>query len=157
MAFEFRDKTEDYVQFIKDGEGIHYKGTSSYQVNEYSFLRKIITHCVFQIDNTKKNQISGDRNLAEYEILVEDLNITTSQNNHSLALVKVVFRRQGGFHLLTSFVSSKNIRIHQLSTDNHQIKNPFHVLIVKNRLSLISGTIVSDHFRCIYDVLFPRA
>ena len=110
MAFEFRDKTEDYVQFIKDGEGIHYKGTSSYQVNEYSFLRKIITHCVFQIDNTKKNQISGDRNLAEYEILVEDLNITTSQNNHSLALVKVVFRRQGGFHLLTSFVSSKNIK-----------------------------------------------
>ena len=76
-----------------------------------------ITHCVFQIDNTKKNQISGDRNLAEYEILVEDLNITTSQNNHSLALVKVVFRRQGGFHLLTSFVSSKNRRIHQLSTE----------------------------------------
>ena len=71
-----------------------------------------ITHCVFQIDNTKKNQISGDRNLAEYEILVEDLNITTSQNNHSLALVKVVFRRQGGFHLLTSFVSLKNIEIH---------------------------------------------
>ena len=26
MAFEFRDKTEDYVQFIKDGEGIYYKG-----------------------------------------------------------------------------------------------------------------------------------
>ena len=26
MAFEFRDKTEDYVQFIKDGPGIHYKG-----------------------------------------------------------------------------------------------------------------------------------
>ena len=65
----------------------------------------------------KENQFSGDRNLAEYEILVEDLNITTSQNNHSLALVKVVFRRQGGFHLLTSFVSSKNIKIHQLSTE----------------------------------------
>ena len=26
MAFEFRDKTEEYVQFIKDGEGIYYKG-----------------------------------------------------------------------------------------------------------------------------------
>ena len=36
--------------------------------------------------------------------MVEDLNITTSRNEHSLALVKVVFRRQGGFHLLTSFV-----------------------------------------------------
>ena len=71
-----------------------------------------ITHYVFQIDNKKKHQSSGDRNLAEYEILVEDLNITTSQNNHSLALVKVVFRRQGGFHLLTSFVSLKNIEIH---------------------------------------------
>ena len=113
MAFEFRDKTEDYVQFIKDGEGIHYKGTSSYQVIGCSFFGKInITHYVFQIDNKKKHQSSGDRNLAEYEILVEDLNITTSQNNHSLALVKVVFRRQGGFHLLTSFVSLKNIEIH---------------------------------------------
>ena len=109
MAFEFRDKTEDYVQFIKDGEGIHYKGTPSYQVNLYSFSWKR-THYVFQIDNTKKHRFPGDRNLAEYEILVEDLNITTSQNNHSLALVKVVFRRQGGFHLLTSFVSSKNIK-----------------------------------------------
>ena len=28
MAFEFRDKTEDYVQFIKDGQGIDYKGRS---------------------------------------------------------------------------------------------------------------------------------
>ena len=55
--------------------------------------------------------ILGVRNLAEYEILVEDLNITTSQNNHSLALVKVVFRRQGGFHLLTSFVSRRDIRV----------------------------------------------
>ena len=26
MAFEFRDKTEDYVQFIKDGQGIQYTG-----------------------------------------------------------------------------------------------------------------------------------
>ena len=29
MAFEFRDKTEEYVQFIKDGEGIYYKGKAS--------------------------------------------------------------------------------------------------------------------------------
>ena len=29
MAFEFRDKTEEYVQFIKDGEGIYYKGKVS--------------------------------------------------------------------------------------------------------------------------------
>ena len=26
MKFELRDKTEDYVQFIKDGDGIEYEG-----------------------------------------------------------------------------------------------------------------------------------
>ena len=33
MAFEFRDKTEEYVQFIKDGEGIYYKGKVSISKN----------------------------------------------------------------------------------------------------------------------------
>ena len=105
MAFEFRDKTEDYVQFIKDGQGIQYTG---------NFLRKLLFFfsillklkiCLPLYELDVKQTLIGVRNLAEYEILVEDLNITTSQNNHSLALVKVVFRRQGGFHLLTSFVS----------------------------------------------------
>ena len=36
MAFEFRDKTEDYVQFIKDGPGIEYKGIFNY--TPYSFF-----------------------------------------------------------------------------------------------------------------------
>ena len=36
MAFEFRDKTEEYVQFIKDGEGIYYKGKVSIS-NKYEY------------------------------------------------------------------------------------------------------------------------
>ena len=102
-----------------------------------------------------KQTLIGVRNLAEYEILVEDLNITTSQNNHSLALVKVVFRRQGGFHLLTSFVSRLNITV-----------VPFIMILIfiynsqynshQDTFLYFSGTITRDYFCCLHDLLFPR-
>ena len=54
LKFELRDKTEEFVQFVKEGQGINY---------------------------------SGDRNLADYEIILEDLQITNSPSNHSMAVV----------------------------------------------------------------------
>ena len=53
LKFEMRDKTEEFVQFFKEGKGISY---------------------------------SGDRNLADYEIILEDLDITNSPSNHSMAI-----------------------------------------------------------------------
>ncbi len=57
LKFELRDKTEDFVTFKKDGDGIVYE---------------------------------GDRNLADYEILVENLEISSTPKNHSMAVVKVI-------------------------------------------------------------------
>ena len=68
LKFEMRDKTEEFVQFFKEGKGISY---------------------------------SGDRNLADYEIILEDLDITNSPSNHSMAigtihiLLKHIFRGFG--------------------------------------------------------------
>ena len=46
MAFEFRDKTEEYVQFIKDGEGIYYKG-------KVGLLQKIIIISIYDLTSWK--------------------------------------------------------------------------------------------------------
>ena len=73
MKFELRDKTEEFVQFIKDGDGINY---------------------------------GGQRNLADYEIMLQDLEIKSSVSNHSMAVVRVVFRRQTGFHGITTFAQT---------------------------------------------------
>ena len=81
LKFEMRDKTEEFVQFFKEGKGISY---------------------------------SGDRNLADYEIILEDLDITNSPSNHSMAigtihiLLKHIFR---GFEFLFIFLNMKPLSI----------------------------------------------
>ena len=39
MAFELRDKTEDYVQFLKDGTGIRYTG-EIYKRSQYMYFNE---------------------------------------------------------------------------------------------------------------------
>ena len=110
LAFELRDKTEDYIQFLKDGDGIKY---------------------------------TGDRNLAEYNIVVEELNITTSEDDHSLALVKVVFRRQGGFHVVTTFVQTMVIILVAFVTFFFHVRNFTDRIMVNLVLLLVLATINS--------------
>ena len=69
MKFEMRDKTEEFVQFFKEGKGISY---------------------------------SGDRNLADYEIILEDLDITNSPSNHSMAIGTIHILRN---HIFRVFLS----------------------------------------------------
>ena len=108
LAFELRDKTEDYIEFLKDGEGIRY---------------------------------TGDRNLADYDMVVEDLNITKSAGGHSVAIVKVVFRRQGGFHVVTTFVQTMVVILVAFVTFFFHVRNFTDRIMVNLILLLILAQI----------------
>lgn len=75
--------------------------------------------------------------------MVEELNITTSEDQHSLALVKVVFRRQGGFHVVTVFVQTMVIIIVAFVTFFFHVRNFTDRIMVNLVLLLVLATINS--------------
>ena len=111
MKFELRDKTEDFVQFIKDGDGINY---------------------------------GGQRNLADYEIMLEDLEIKSSVSNHSMAVVRVVFRRQTGFHGVTTFAQTMVIILVAFISFFFNIRNFSDRIMVNIILLLVLSTLSSS-------------
>ena len=111
LKFELRDKTEEFVQFVKEGKGINY---------------------------------SGDRNLADYEIILEELVITNSPSNHSMAIVTVVFRRQTGFHSITTFTQTMVILLVAFVTFFFNIRNFSDRIMVNLILLLILSTLSSS-------------
>ena len=106
-----RDKTEEFVQFFKEGKGISY---------------------------------SGDRNLADYEIILEDLDITNSPSNHSMAIVTIVLRRQTGFHSITTFAQTLVILLVAFVTFFFNIRNFSDRIMVNLILLLILSTLSSS-------------
>lgn len=111
LKFEMRDKTEEFVQFFKEGKGISY---------------------------------SGDRNLADYEIILEDLDITNSPSNHSMAIVTIVLRRQTGFHSITTFAQTLVILLVAFVTFFFNIRNFSDRIMVNLILLLILSTLSSS-------------
>ena len=111
MKFELRDKTEDFVQFEKDEQGISYE---------------------------------GNRNLADYEIILEDLEITKSTSNHSMAVVKVVFRRQTGYHAITTFAQTMVIILVAFVSFFFNIRNFSDRVMVNLILLLVLSTLSSS-------------
>ncbi len=110
MTFELRDKSEEFVQFEKEGKGISY---------------------------------IGNRNLADYQILLESLEITKSPSNHSSAIVTVVFRRQTGFHAITTFAQSMVLILVAFVTFFFNIRNFSDRIMVNLILLLILSTLGS--------------
>ena len=111
MKFELRDKTEEFVQFIKDGDGINY---------------------------------GGQRNLADYEIMLQDLEIKSSVRNHSMAVVRVVFRRQTGFHGITTFAQTMVIILVAFISFFFNIRNFSDRIMVNIILLLVLSTLSSS-------------
>ena len=111
MKFELRDKTEEFVQFIKDGNGINY---------------------------------GGQRNLADYEIMLQDLEIKSSVRNHSMAVVRVVFRRQTGFHGITTFAQTMVIILVAFISFFFNIRNFSDRIMVNIILLLVLSTLSSS-------------
>lgn len=111
MTFELRDKSEDFVQFEKDGEGIKY---------------------------------TGDRNLADYQVLLEDMAISKSETNHSMAIIRVVFKRQTGFHSVTTFTQSMVLILVAFITFFFNIRNFSDRIMVNLLLLLILSTLSSS-------------
>ena len=111
MKFELRDKTEEFVQFIKDGDGINY---------------------------------GGQRNLADYEIMLQDLEIKSSVSNHSMAVVRVVFRRQTGFHGITTFAQTMVIILVAFISFFFNIRNFSDRIMVNIILLLVLSTLSSS-------------
>ena len=111
MKFELRDKTEEFVQFIKDGNGINY---------------------------------GGQRNLADYEIMLQDLEIKSSVSNHSMAVVRVVFRRQTGFHGITTFAQTMVIILVAFISFFFNIRNFSDRIMVNIILLLVLSTLSSS-------------
>ena len=111
MKFELRDKTEDFVQFIKDGDGINY---------------------------------GGQRNLADYKIMLEELEIKSSVSNHSMAVVRVVFRRQTGFHGVTTFAQTMVIILVAFISFFFNIRNFSDRIMVNIILLLVLSTLSSS-------------
>ena len=111
MKFELRDKTEEFVQFIKDGDGINY---------------------------------GGQRNLADYKIMLEELEIKSSVSNHSMAVVRVVFRRQTGFHGITTFAQTMVIILVAFISFFFNIRNFSDRIMVNIILLLVLSTLSSS-------------
>lgn len=70
MIFEVQGKTDNYVELVKDGDGVEFLSS---------------------------------RYLVEYEIQTEDLQVQ-SVKNISVATVKIVFRRQMFYYVLSTFL-----------------------------------------------------
>ena len=70
MRFEVQGKTDNYVQLVKDGNGVEFLSS---------------------------------RTLVEYEIQTETLQVE-SINNVSVAMVKIVFRRQMMYYVASTFL-----------------------------------------------------
>lgn len=111
LRFELRDKSEDFVAFEKEGQGINYV---------------------------------GDRNLADYQIVMEKLELTKSDSNHSMAIVTVVFKRQTGFHGITTFAQSMVLILVAFVTFFFNIRNFSDRIMVNLILLLILSTLSSS-------------
>lgn len=83
----------------------------------------------------------GDRNMADYEIMLEKLEISATSDNHSVAVVKVVFRRQTGFHVITTFVQTMVIIIVAFVTFFFNIRNFSDRIMVNLVLLLVLSTL----------------
>ena len=61
--------------------------------------------------------------MADYEIVLEDLEITSTSSNHSMAVVMVVFQRMIGFHAIATFAQTMVIILVAFVTFFFNIRN----------------------------------
>ena len=89
-------------------------------------------------------KFTGDRNTADYDIMLENLEITSSPSNHSMAVVKVVFRRQPGHHIITIFAQSMVIVLVAFVTFFFNIRDFSDRIMVNIILLLVLSTLSSS-------------
>jgi hypothetical protein len=85
--------------------------------------------------------------------MVENLEITSSPRNHSVAVVKVVFRRQMGFHVITTFVQTMVIILVAFVTFFFNIRN-FSDRIMVNLVLLLVLSTMSSSAQAVSIILF---
>ena len=91
MIFEIQGKTDNYVRFVKDGEGIEFRSKDSWKVGFWDQYTSFI--------------ILANKKLVEYEIQMVAL-YTKSKQNISRAMARVVFRRRMEFHVTNTFLQT---------------------------------------------------
>ena len=91
MIFEIQGKTDNYVRFVKDGEGIEFRSKDSWKVGFGDRYTSLI--------------ILANKKLVEYEIQMVAL-YTKSKQNISRAMARVVFRRRMEFHVTNTFLQT---------------------------------------------------
>ena len=79
--------------------------------------------------------------MADYEIMLEKLDITASPSNHSMAVVKVVFRRQSGYHIITTFAQTTVVVLVAFITFFFNIRDFSDRIMVNLILLLILSTL----------------
>ena len=82
--------------------------------------------------------------MADYEIMLEKLDITASPSNHSMAVVKVVFRRQSGYHIITTFSQTTVVVLVAFITFFFNIRDFSDRIMVNLILLLILSTLSSS-------------
>ena len=82
--------------------------------------------------------------MADYEIMLEKLDITASPSNHSMAVVKVVFRRQSGYHIITTFAQTPVVVLVAFITFFFNIRDFSDRIMVNLILLLILSTLSSS-------------
>ena len=87
---------------------------------------------------------TGDRDLSQYEIEAEDLNIIRNENNFSTAVVKVVLRHRTEFHAINSFVQTLIVLMVALVTFFFDLDDFSDRIMVNSVLLLVMATINSS-------------
>ena len=93
MEFELKDESIKYLQLVVDGNGVEFMCTSSFLIITYIVFTSLIYL-----------SISAHRDLLEYYLEKEVIDISVNEKNMSLAKIKFVFTRRVQYHLTGTFL-----------------------------------------------------
>ena len=99
MEFKLKDESIKYLQLVVDGNGVEFMCTSSFLIITYIHILLFIvfTSLIYL-------SISAHRDLLEYYLEKEVIEISVNEKNMSLAKIKFVFTRRVQYHLTGTFL-----------------------------------------------------
>ena len=99
MEFKLKDESIKYLQLVVDGNGVEFMCTSSFLIITYIHILLFIvfTSLIYL-------SISAHRDLLEYYLEKEVIEISVNEKNMSLAKIRFVFTRRVQYHLTGTFL-----------------------------------------------------
>ena len=134
MEFKLKDESIKYLQLVVDGNGVEFMCTSSFLIITYIHILLFIvfTSLIYL-------SISAHRDLLEYYLEKEVIEISVNEKNMSLAKIRFVFTRRVQYHLTGTFLQVSCLLL-----------IPFELLRILYNIPFQKCIKISSHYRHLF-------